>query len=106
MKVICKSCGKKFDPEKTGHMCPRCGSWYVEKNIDGQFESGAASADSGDYNQDQTSYTEDKNKQYGNVHSEWFKKKEKEEEAAAPAPEPSKEEVLLTEIRDLLKEQK
>ncbi len=34
-----------------------------------------------------------------------FKKKEKEEEAAAPAPEPSKEEVLLTEIRDLLKEQ-
>lgn len=78
MKVICKSCGKKFDPEKTGHMCPRCGSWYVEKNIDGQFESGAASADSGDYNQDQTSYTEDKNKQYGNVHSEWFKKKEKD----------------------------
>lgn len=45
MKVTCKSCGKKFDPEKTGHMCPRCGSWYVEKNIDGQFESGAASAD-------------------------------------------------------------
>ncbi len=34
-----------------------------------------------------------------------FKKKEKEEEAAAPAPEPSKEEVLLTEIRDLLKQQ-
>lgn len=34
-------------------------------------------------------------------------KKQKEEEAAAPAPaEPSKEEVLLTEIRDLLKEQK
>lgn len=33
-----------------------------------------------------------------------FKKKEKEEEAAAPAPEPSKEEVLLTEIRDLLKQ--
>ena len=35
-----------------------------------------------------------------------FKKKEKEEEAAAPAPEPSKEEVLLTEIRDLLKKDK
>lgn len=34
-----------------------------------------------------------------------FKKKEKEEEAAAPAQEPSKEEVLLTEIRDLLKQQ-
>ena len=34
-----------------------------------------------------------------------FKKKEKEEEAAAPAPEPSKEDVLLTEIRDLLKQQ-
>lgn len=34
-------------------------------------------------------------------------KKQKEEEAAAPAPapEPTKEEVLLTEIRDLLKEQ-
>ena len=30
------------------------------------------------------------------------KKKEEEEAAAAPAPEPSKEEVLLTEIRDLL----
>lgn len=29
-----------------------------------------------------------------------------EEEAPAPAPEPTKEEVLLTEIRDLLKEQK
>lgn len=29
--------------------------------------------------------------------------KKKEEEAPAPAPEPSKEEVLLTEIRDLLK---
>lgn len=30
-------------------------------------------------------------------------KKKAEEEAAAPAPEPSKEEILLTEIRDLLK---
>ena len=30
------------------------------------------------------------------------KKKEEEEKAAAPAPAPSKEEVLLTEIRDLL----
>lgn len=30
----------------------------------------------------------------------------KEEPAPAPAPEPSKEEVLLTEIRDLLKEKK
>ena len=36
-----------------------------------------------------------------------FMKKEKEEEAApAPAPEPTTEEKLLTEIRDLLKEQK
>lgn len=35
-----------------------------------------------------------------------FKRKEAEAEAApAPAPEPTKEEVLLTEIRDLLKEQ-
>ena len=32
--------------------------------------------------------------------------KKKTEEAPAPAPEPSKEEVLLTEIRDLLKQQK
>lgn len=32
------------------------------------------------------------------------KKHEPVEEAPAPAPEPSKEEVLLTEIRDLLKE--
>ena len=31
--------------------------------------------------------------------------KKKEEEAPAPAPEPSKEEILLTEIRDLLKQQ-
>ena len=36
-----------------------------------------------------------------------FLKKEKEEEAApAPAPEPTTEEKLLTEIRDLLKDQK
>ncbi|MCM1071785.1 MAG: large-conductance mechanosensitive channel protein MscL [[Clostridium] fimetarium] len=34
-----------------------------------------------------------------------MKFKKKEEEAPAPAPEPSKEEVLLTEIRDLLKQQ-
>lgn len=36
-----------------------------------------------------------------------FRKKKEEEVAAAPAPapEPTKEEVLLTEIRDLLKEQ-
>ncbi|MBQ6964305.1 MAG: large-conductance mechanosensitive channel protein MscL [Bacteroidaceae bacterium] len=34
------------------------------------------------------------------------KKKEAEEAAAEPAPEPSKEEVLLSEIRDLLKEKK
>lgn len=34
-----------------------------------------------------------------------LKFKKKEEEAPAPAPEPSKEEVLLTEIRDLLKQQ-
>ena len=32
--------------------------------------------------------------------------KKKEEEAPAPPPEPSNEEKLLTEIRDLLKEQK
>lgn len=35
-----------------------------------------------------------------------MKFKKKEEEAPAPAPEPSKEEVLLTEIRDILKEKK
>ena len=34
------------------------------------------------------------------------KKQKEDEEAAAPAPEPSAEEKLLTEIRDLLKEQK
>ena len=34
------------------------------------------------------------------------KKKEEAPAAPAPAPEPSKEEVLLTEIRDLLKEKK
>ncbi|MDO5482736.1 MAG: large-conductance mechanosensitive channel protein MscL [Bacteroidaceae bacterium] len=34
------------------------------------------------------------------------KKEEVAEEAPAPAPEPTKEEVLLTEIRDLLKAQK
>ena len=34
------------------------------------------------------------------------KKKEAEEAAAAPEPEPTKEEVLLTEIRDLLKDKK
>lgn len=34
-----------------------------------------------------------------------MKFKKKEEEAPAPAPEPSKEEVLLTEIRDLLKKE-
>jgi large conductance mechanosensitive channel len=33
------------------------------------------------------------------------KKKEEEAPAPAPAPEPSKEELLLAEIRDLLKEQ-
>lgn len=33
-----------------------------------------------------------------------MKFKKKEEEAPAPAPAPSKEEVLLTEIRDLLKQ--
>ncbi|MDE5801076.1 MAG: large-conductance mechanosensitive channel protein MscL [Paramuribaculum sp.] len=35
-----------------------------------------------------------------------MKFKKKEAEAPAPAPEPTKEEVLLTEIRDLLKEKK
>lgn len=34
-----------------------------------------------------------------------MKFKKKEEEAPAPAPEPSKEETLLTEIRDILKQQ-
>lgn len=34
-----------------------------------------------------------------------MKFKKKEAEAPAPAPEPTKEEVLLTEIRDLLKQQ-
>jgi len=34
------------------------------------------------------------------------KKKAAEEAAAEPAPEPTKEEVLLTEIRDLLKDKK
>ena len=34
------------------------------------------------------------------------RKKEEEKPAPAPAPEPSAEEKLLTEIRDLLKEQK
>jgi len=34
-----------------------------------------------------------------------MKFKKKKEEAPAPDPEPSKEETLLTEIRDLLKEQ-
>ena len=35
-----------------------------------------------------------------------FMHKEKAAEAEAPAPAPTKEEVLLTEIRDLLKDQK
>lgn len=35
-----------------------------------------------------------------------LKRKKEEEPAPAPAPEPTKEEVLLTEIRDLLKEKK
>ncbi len=35
-----------------------------------------------------------------------MKFKKQEEEAPAPAPEPTKEEVLLTEIRDILKNQK
>jgi large conductance mechanosensitive channel len=34
------------------------------------------------------------------------KKEEEEVKAPAPDPEPTKEEVLLTEIRDLLKEKK
>jgi large conductance mechanosensitive channel len=38
--------------------------------------------------------------------SELRKKEEAVEAAEAPAPEPSKEEQLLTEIRDLLKQQK
>ncbi|MBD5194899.1 MAG: large-conductance mechanosensitive channel protein MscL [Bacteroidales bacterium] len=35
-----------------------------------------------------------------------FMKKEEKAEEEAPAPEPSKEEVLLTEIRDILKSEK
>lgn len=35
-----------------------------------------------------------------------MKFKKKEEEAPTPAPEPTKEEILLTEIRDILKNQK
>ena len=35
-----------------------------------------------------------------------LKRKQEEAPAPAPAPEPTKEEVLLTEIRDLLKEKK
>lgn len=35
-----------------------------------------------------------------------FMKKEKEAEAQTPAPEPTKEEILLTEIRDLLKDKR
>lgn len=35
-----------------------------------------------------------------------LKRKQEESPAPAPAPEPTKEEVLLTEIRDLLKEKK
>ena len=35
-----------------------------------------------------------------------LKRKKEEAPAPAPAPEPTKEEVLLTEIRDLLKEKK
>lgn len=35
-----------------------------------------------------------------------FSKKKEEEAAAAPDPAPTREEVLLTEIRDLLKEKK
>ena len=38
-----------------------------------------------------------------NKMKEMTSKKKAEEEAAAPAPEPTKEEILLTEIRDLLK---
>ncbi|MBQ5595144.1 MAG: large-conductance mechanosensitive channel protein MscL [Alistipes sp.] len=38
--------------------------------------------------------------------SDLTKKKEAEEAAAAPEPEPTKEEILLAEIRDLLKEKK
>lgn len=38
--------------------------------------------------------------------TELGKKKEEEEEASAEPPKPSAEELLLTEIRDLLKEQK
>lgn len=36
----------------------------------------------------------------------FMKKEEKVEEETAPAPEPTKEEVLLTEIRDILKSEK
>lgn len=32
MKVKCKSCGKRFDPDKNSFMCPKCGTWYVAPN--------------------------------------------------------------------------
>lgn len=32
MKAVCKTCGKKFDPEKTDFLCPKCGAWYITGN--------------------------------------------------------------------------
>lgn len=32
MKAVCKTCGRKFDPEKTDFLCPKCGAWYVTGN--------------------------------------------------------------------------
>ncbi len=65
MKVKCKSCGKKFDPDKTSSMCPKCGSWYVEKRGPGQYDSGVPEEyDKRRYNQDS--------------YSEWFKQKNRE----------------------------
>lgn len=32
MKAVCKTCGKKFDPDKTDFFCPKCGAWYITGN--------------------------------------------------------------------------
>lgn len=32
MKAVCKTCGKKFDPDKTDFLCPKCGAWYITGN--------------------------------------------------------------------------
>ncbi len=43
MKAVCKTCGRKFDPEKTDFLCPKCGAWYVTGNhydIENEFKQG------------------------------------------------------------------